>query len=81
MPANIKPRTGPPTADEWGHLQALRIILRIKEWPHEDSERRILFWMRELRRDVQLEEHARQERTRRARAKRALQEGADEDGD
>ena len=48
MSNNAHARQGPPSPSELAHIEALRISLRLPQWPQEDSRRRVLHWIRLL---------------------------------
>lgn len=48
MSNSSRARQGPPSPSELAHIEALRISLRLPQWPQEDSRRRVLHWIRLL---------------------------------
>ena len=72
----VRLHEGPPTKDELAHIVALRAILRIKEWPAEDSMERLLWWMRRMESAWRLNDFNRKRQQERAaeRKRQAAQE-------
>lgn len=64
MSNNAHARQGPPSPSELAHIEALRIALRLPEWPQEDSRRRVLHWIRLLELEWRGARNAAQKRAR-----------------
>ena len=64
MSNNAHARQGPPSPSELAHIEALRISLRLPQWPQEDSRRRVLHWIRLLELEWRGKRNAAQKKAR-----------------